>query len=404
MRGRYVVGKRDLVLDDVAPGFGAVSIAAMTIATLQLLLAGERESVSSLMAYTWAVSLAGVTASGIALPMLQRAARRRELVESPTLIVGTDVSALDIALRLDRHPEYGLRTVGFLSTEETDLGADVPPVLGGLDDLEAIAAQHGVRTVVIGYPEAGYQEMLAFVARCDKLGMQTNVVPRFASVVNYQTRFEYLGTVPLLNLRAINPESWPFTIKHAIDRVVAALLLVVLSPLLAALALGVRLSSPGPVLFRQQRAGRDGRTFALLKFRTMHEGHADDPRPQLGPGMAPGGVEGADRRTRIGRLLRKTSLDELPQLLNVVRGEMSLVGPRPERPEFAELFKRDIERYQDRHRVRSGITGWAQVHGLRGQTPLLDRVEYDNFYIEHWSLSLDLKIVLLTIPALLRGS
>ena len=120
--------------------------------------------------------------------------------------------------------------------------------------------------------------------------------------------------------------------------------------------------------------------------------------------MAPGGVEGVDRRTRIGRLLRRTSLDELPQLLNVVRGEMSLVGPRPERPEFAELFQRDIERYADRHRVRAGITGWAQVHGLRGQTPLVDRVEFDNFYIEHWSLSLDLKIMLLTIPALLRGS
>ena len=125
---------------------------------------------------------------------------------------------------------------------------------------------------------------------------------------------------------------------------------------------------------------------------------------KLAPGCAPGGVEGVDRRTRIGRLLRKTSLDELPQLINVVRGEMSLVGPRPERPEFAELFQRDIERYQDRHRVRAGITGWAQVHGLRGQTPLVDRVEYDNFYIEHWSLALDLKILLLTIPALLRGS
>ena len=404
MRGRYVVGKRDLVLDDLAPGFGAVSIAAMSIFTLALLQAGDPDTVSALMAWTWSVSLAGVTASGVALPMIQQAARKRLLVTSPTLIVGTDVSALDIALRLARHPEYGLQTVGFLSTGEADLGDELPPVLGDLDDLERLAGEHGVRTVVIAYPDAPYQEMLAFVSRCDQLGMQTNIVPRFSSVVNYQTRFEYLGTVPLLNLRAINPESWPFAVKYAIDRVVAALLLVVLAPLLLALALAVRLTSRGPVFFRQPRAGRDGRLFTLLKFRTMREDDGAPAPVALAPGCAPGGVEGVDRRTRIGRLLRKTSLDELPQLFNVVRGDMSLVGPRPERPEFAELFQRDIERYQDRHRVRSGITGWAQVHGLRGQTPLVDRVEYDNFYIEHWSLALDLKILLLTIPALLRGS
>jgi exopolysaccharide biosynthesis polyprenyl glycosylphosphotransferase len=404
MRGRYVVGKRDLVLDDLAPGFGAVSIAAMSVFTLALLQAGERETVSSLMAWTWSVSLAGVTVAGVALPLVQQAARRRRIVTSPTLIVGTDVSALDVALRLARHPEYGLRTVGFLSTGDTDLGDELPPVLGDLDDLELLAQEHSVRTVVIAYPDAPYQEMLAFVARCDKLGMQTNVVPRFASVVNYQTRFEYLGTVPLLNLRAINPESWPFTVKYAVDRVAAGLLLVALSPLLAVLALAVRLSSPGPIFFRQRRAGRDGRVFNLLKFRTMLPSEGEAAPVKLAPGCAPGGVEGVDRRTRVGRLLRKTSLDELPQLINVVRGEMSLVGPRPERPEFAELFQRDIERYQDRHRVRAGITGWAQVHGLRGQTPLVDRVEYDNFYIEHWSLALDLKILLLTIPALLRGS
>ncbi len=403
-RGRYIVGKRDLVLDDVAPGFGAVSISAMAIVTLQLLLTGGGHEFSSLMAWTWGVSLAGITFTGVALPLGQQAARRRQLVQSPTLIVGTDVSALDIALRLNRHPEYGMRLVGFLDDGQANLSDDVPPVLGGLDDLEDIAAQHNIRTVVIGYPDATYQEMLAFVARCDKLGMQTDIVPRFSSVVNYQTRFEYLGTVPLLNLRAINPESWPFSVKHAIDRIVAGVLLVALSPLFAALALGVRLSSPGPVFFRQPRTGRDGRVFDVLKFRSMRPDDGSAPTFTLGAGMAPGGIEGVDRRTRIGRVLRSTSLDELPQLINVVRGEMSIVGPRPERPEFAELFQRDIERYQDRHRVRAGITGWAQVHGLRGQTPLVDRVEFDNFYIEHWSLSLDLKIMLMTIPALLRGS
>jgi lipopolysaccharide/colanic/teichoic acid biosynthesis glycosyltransferase len=207
--------------------------------------------------------------------------------------------------------------------------------------------------------------------------------------------------------------SWRFGVKYALDRVFAALLLVLLSPLLAVIALTVRLSSPGPILFRQLRAGRDGRVFDLLKFRTMvpppvsgdvGEAGRSCAEWECAPGLAPGGVEGADRRTRVGRFLRRTSLDELPQLLNVVRGEMSLVGPRPERPEFAEAFRQELEHYHERHRVRSGITGWAQVNGSRGQTPLADRVELDNFYIEHWSPALDAKILLMTLPALLRGS
>ena len=157
------------------------------------------------------------------------------------------------------------------------------------------------------------------------------------------------------------------------------------------------------MLFRQRRVGRDGQVFDMLKFRSMRVrrtgGHGFRPEQ----GSAPGGVEGEDRRTPFGRFIRRTALDELPQLFNVLRGEMSLVGPRPERPEFVSLFDDDIDRYGDRHRVRSGITGWAQVDGFRGQTSLADRVEWDNFYIENWSLWLDVKILLMTIPAALRG-
>jgi lipopolysaccharide/colanic/teichoic acid biosynthesis glycosyltransferase len=175
----------------------------------------------------------------------------------------------------------------------------------------------------------------------------------------------------------------------------------VLAPLLAGLALAVRLESPGPILFRQRRVGRDGQVYDVLKFRSMREEpHVDAFVPEAG--RAPGGVEGVDRRTRLGRFLRRSSLDELPQLLNVVRGEMSLVGPRPERPEYAEAFARDIDRYDERLRMRSGLTGWAQVHGLRGQTSIADRVEWDNYYIEHWSLGLDLRILWMTVAVLFR--
>ena len=403
-RGRYVDGLRDVVLTSAAPGFGAVSISAMALLALHVLQSGGGETLSSTIVATWLASLATVSLTGLGITLAERAARRRGIAASPTLIIGTDVTGLDVALRLQLHPEYGLRPVGFLDTI-TGRGAAPgdPPWLGQLEDLERVTALYRVRNVVIGFPHASDRAMLELVARCDALGLETNVVPRLWATINSQTRFEYLGTVPLLNLRAIDLESWRFAVKHAIDKIGATVLLAVLSPLLAAIAVAVRLSSPGPILFKQLRAGRDGRVFALLKFRTMTAG-GSDAGWALDPGLAPGGVEGVDRRTRAGRFLRRTSLDELPQLFNVLRGEMSLVGPRPERPEFIELFRREVENYRERHRVRAGLTGWAQIHGSRGQTPLADRVELDNFYIEHWSLALDIRILLLTIPALLKGS
>jgi exopolysaccharide biosynthesis polyprenyl glycosylphosphotransferase len=214
---------------------------------------------------------------------------------------------------------------------------------------------------------------------------------------------EHIGGMPLLGLRSVDPKGWQFAIKHAIDRTTAALGLLVLSPLLVVLAAGVRLSSPGPVLYRQRRIGRDGRDFSMLKFRSMRMA-ATSAALDLGPDTAPGGIEGDDRRTGIGKLMRRTSLDELPQLWNVVVGEMSIIGPRPERPEFVAEFGERLERYKDRHRVKSGITGWAQVSGLRGRTSLVDRIEWDNYYIENWSLWLDVKIVILTFGAVLKGS
>jgi exopolysaccharide biosynthesis polyprenyl glycosylphosphotransferase len=230
--------------------------------------------------------------------------------------------------------------------------------------------------------------------------------------INNRVGYDTVGGLPLMSFTTVNPKGAQFALKHALDRVFALALLIVLSPVILGSALAVRLSSSGPVLFSQRRVGRDGKAFDLYKFRSMrmepgHDPSDDDAGPLeflLGGDTAPGGVEGEDRRTSVGRFLRRCSLDELPQLLNVLRGEMSLIGPRPERPEFVELFRQDIVRYGDRHRVKSGITGWAQVHGLRGQTSLAERVEWDNYYIAHWSLGLDLKILTLTVAAVFRNA
>ncbi len=212
-----------------------------------------------------------------------------------------------------------------------------------------------------------------------------------------------LVAVPALRPeRALAPAGRALVAKHAIDLLVAVVALLVLLPVLIGLALAVKATSAGPVLYRQRRIGRDGRAFDILKFRSMR---VDAPHGAfaLAAGSAPGGVEGVDRRTPIGRLLRATSLDELPQLLNVLRGEMSIVGPRPERPEFVELFADEIPGYADRHRMRVGMTGLAQVRGLRGQCSIAERAAADNEYIDHWTLRQDLAVMLRTIRVVIAG-
>jgi exopolysaccharide biosynthesis polyprenyl glycosylphosphotransferase len=360
---------------------------------------------AGLVARAWLFATVYVGAARILLISSQRRARARGLLGKATVIVGAGRVGAHVARRLEEHPEYGLRPIGFLD-------ADPPPsvdvvdrraaVLGAPADLEQVVADRGVRHVILAFSRERDQTLVPIVRRCDELGLQVSLVPRLYEGINERVALDHLGGLPLLALRAVDPKGWQFEVKHAFDRIASTLLLLVLSPVLVGTALGVKLSSPGPVLFRQRRVGRDGQVFDMLKFRSMRQKRASNPGFRPEEGSAPGGVEGEDRRTRFGRIIRRTAVDELPQLLNVLRGEMSLVGPRPERPEFVSLFHDDIDRYGDRHRVKSGLTGWAQVNGFRGQTSLADRVEWDNFYIENWSLWLDVKILLLTIVAVVR--
>jgi lipopolysaccharide/colanic/teichoic acid biosynthesis glycosyltransferase len=249
--------------------------------------------------------------------------------------------------------------------------------------------------------------------RCQDLGIEVSVVPRMFDTINNRVGYDTVGGLPLMSFTRVDPRGWRFAIKHGLDRALSLVLLITLAPVILSTALAVRLSSRGPVLFRQRRVGRDGKAFELYKFRSMRmkPGQTDPGDDEAGPieyivsrEIAPGGVEGEDRRTAVGRVLRRTSLDELPQLMNVLKGEMSLIGPRPERPEFVELFGQDIVRYQSRHRLKSGRTASAQGHGQRGQTSLDERVAWDNYYIAHWSLGLDMKIIALTLVALLRSA
>jgi exopolysaccharide biosynthesis polyprenyl glycosylphosphotransferase len=220
--------------------------------------------------------------------------------------------------------------------------------------------------------------------------------------VTERLTIEHLGGLPLITSHPSDPKGWQFAVKYVLDRLLALPLLLLFGPVMLLCALAVRVSLGRPVLFRQRRVGRDGREFEMLKFRSMRPSTKPAQRPLDLPEDTAPGYQPDNRITLVGSLLRKTSLDELPQLINILKGEMSVVGPRPERPEFTELFETKVYRYGDRLRVKSGLTGWAQVHGLRGNTSLSDRVEWDNYYIENWSLWLDFKILALTVWSIVR--
>ncbi len=444
LRGVYRTRLRALILDGLVPVISAVSIAAMAVAMIGQFANGQIP-LQEQWIRAWVFALAAVAAGRVTLALAQRLARSRGLVGRPVLIVGAGLVGAQVARRLEAHPEYGLSPVGFLDDDPRPLaevgGRDVP-VLGTAEDLDEVVYRTGVRNLIVAFSSVADARVSRLIQRCQELGVEVSVVPRMFDTINNRVGYDTVGGLPLMSFTTVNPRGLQFALKHAFDRVFAVMLLVGLSPILLLAALVVRLSSPGPVLYRQRRVGRDGTLFDLYKFRSMRIGEcehgehgsangngrrggaeAEDALPvahltatplsgdditafefMLGADVAPGGVEGADRRTLIGRFLRRTSIDELPQLINVLRGEMSIIGPRPERPEIVELFRQDIARYGDRHRVKSGITGWAQVHGLRGQTSLAERVEWDNYYIAHWSLGLDLKILALTFGALFRNA
>ena len=332
-------------------------------------------------------------------------ARMLRLTATPTLIVGAGKIGIQLAERIASRRGYGLDPIGFLdhpeAAEETLPRKTALPLLGGPEELENVARRTGARHVVIAFARGRDHELVPLIRSCNEMGLDVSLVPRLFESINHRLTRDSVGPLPLHVMQPTNPRSWEFACKHVIDRTAAALGLALLSPLLLAIAIAIKVSSPGPVIFRQWRVGRDGQVFEMLKFRSMW---VAEPTAWEGPGsgLAPGGVEGEDRRTPVGKLIRRTSLDELPQLWNVLRGEMSVVGPRPERPEFVALFRGEVTRYDDRHRVRSGITGAAQVNGLRGKTGLVDRIDWDNYYIENWTLALDLKILAHTILAVLR--
>jgi Undecaprenyl-phosphate glucose phosphotransferase len=264
------------------------------------------------------------------------------------------------------------------------------PYLGGTGEAARLVEEHGIDTVFLALPLESHKTMLAVLKDVGRSVADVRVVPDLLQHITFRVGVEDLDGLPVVHLTQVPLTGWMSLVKRTLDISIAGVALVVLSPLFAAVAIAIRLSDRGAVFYRQERMGLDGRPFQILKFRSMVEGAEEETGPKWA-------TENDDRVTPLGRVLRRWSIDEFPQLVNVLRGEMSLVGPRPERPEFVREFKEKFPQYMVRHRVRAGITGWAQVNGWRGNTSLSKRIEYDLYYIENWSLSLDLKILWRTL-------
>jgi len=405
-RGMYAPRLRLDVLDDLRGIVTVTSLAAMIVLAARVLL-GDDGTLAAEVFRPWVFATVYLAAGRTALAWTQGRARASGDLVRPTLIVGAGRVGRLVARRLQERPELGLQPIGFLDKEPMD-APDGPmlPVLGASWDFDRLVSDYGVQHVLVTFSTAPHEVLLRLARRCEELGVQVSFVPRLFERVGERVSIDHLGGLPLVTAHHADPKGWQFAVKYTVDRILAGLALLLLSPVLLGAMAAVRISLGRPIFFRQTRIGRDGRPFEMLKLRTMlpqRDGsNVMEPEWFRRDDTAPGGVEGDDRRTRVGAFLRRTSIDELPQLLNVARGEMSLVGPRPERPEYVGMFEESVYRYGERHRVKAGITGWAQVNGLRGQTSLSDRVEWDNHYIENWSLWFDVKIAVLTVLSVFR--
>ena len=386
------------VVEDLPRLALAAVVAALTLVALT--------PVSEVRTRPW-LTLAAFGATTLVLLVLLRSVvyavahvrRRSGRSAHPVIVVGAGVVGRRLAQVFEHRREYGLVPVGIIDTAPGLTARDLPvPLLGGIDDLENAMTDLGVDDVVFAFPDPPDDQTIDTVRRCVQADHQVFVVPRFFEMMglDHHRRTEVIGDVAVMRLRRWGLRPHTLFLKRVLDVALSLVALAALSPVLLACAVAVRIETGPGVIFKQVRIGRGGRPFTLYKFRSLKPADATESATQWS-------IDHDDRLGPVGRFLRRTSLDELPQLVNVLRGDMSLVGPRPERPFFVREFARTQVRYDDRHRVHTGLTGYAQVHDLRGNTPIDARVRYDNYYIENWSLWADVKILFRTVRALARS-
>lgn len=380
------------VLDELPTILTRLLASVAAVSAIILYLHQKQPVVTFLETACQAVGL--VILGRVVTTRLTAIARRKGIAQHRTVFIGGGQVAAELARILGDHPEYGLKPVGFIDDEFECPAAAYMPRLGTLGDLDpSVTAAHADTLLVAdgGFDERRLIEAVRTPA-CQTADLM--VVPRLHYFHTQTGMADHIGSIPIMRIRNPNLRGPARFVKRLFDIVVSSVALVALLPVLALAALAVRIEGGTGVIFRQVRVGRDGRHFELLKFRSMRPANEQESQTRWC-------VASDSRIGPVGRFLRATSIDELPQLWNILRGDMTLVGPRPERPHFVEQFSSQFDRYAERHRVQVGLTGFAQVSGLRGDTSIADRARYDNFYIENWSLWLDIKIILRTFREVL---
>ncbi len=344
-----------------------------------------------MLIYAWLLAIIFVMVVRILHQMSRSRLRRYGLGQDRLLVVGTGETARIIMQRIQWQPQLGYILVGVVTPNGTNGLPDIHGVrvVGQSEELTQLIEQYRIDEVIIAMPERGHREVVRVISLCQRGRVSIKVFPDVFEFVTSEATIDDLGGLPLLTVRDYSMRGYGLMFKRLLDIAGSGFGLVLLSPLLLLTAIAIKLESPGPVFFVQERMGLDGKVFLMIKFRSMR---TDAERS--GPGWT---IKDDPRRTRLGTLMRRVDIDEMPQLINVLLGEMSLVGPRPEQPYYVEQFRQKVPRYMERHREKAGMTGWAQVNGLRGDTSIEERTRYDVWYTENWSLLLDIKILLRTV-------
>ncbi|WP_296887496.1 undecaprenyl-phosphate glucose phosphotransferase [uncultured Methanobrevibacter sp.] len=308
------------------------------------------------------------------------------------LIVGDNDLAFTFARKIRNNPYLGFDISGFLGrSDRVGLEVEGSKIIGSFKDLDYVLDHHTYDRVVLAIPLKYYYKINELVESCERVGIKAEIIPDYIRYFPAQPSVDMIEDIPIINIRYVPlDDAFNRFIKNLSDYIIAVIAIIITSPIMIITAIAIKLTSPGPIIFKQERIGFHGKPFEMYKFRSMKVQNPDDEKSGWTTKDDP-------RKTRIGDFIRKTSIDELPQFFNVLKGDMSVVGPRPERPYFVDEFRKEIPKYMVKHQVRPGITGWAQIHGCRGDTSIKKRIEYDIEYVENWHMGLDLGIMIKTV-------
>lgn len=345
-----------------------------------------------LVVYFYVINILLITAERNTIRIVLRSARSRGYNLKHILLVGYSSAAEGFVDRVKQNPEWGYQIRGILD-DRKERGSEYNGIriIGSIDDLDYILEQNALDEIAITLSLGDYEKLRHIVALCEKSGVHTKFIPDYGNIIPTVPYMEDLQGLPVIHIRHVPLNNMSnAAVKRAVDIFGSIVGIILFSPIMLIVAVLIKLTSPGPVIYCQERVGLHNRPFKMYKFRSMT---VQDP----GKEKSRWTTRGDSRVTPIGKLIRKTSIDETPQFFNILKGDMSLVGPRPERPFFVEKFKEEIPRYMIKHQVRPGLTGWAQVNGYRGDTSIMKRIEHDLYYIENWSLGFDFKILFLTV-------